>query len=176
MRTGPQGLPPVPVRKFRTETPISGPTFQIHLMLTGTISGIRGCRVRYPRAISGYTHVVSKSFPTSYPCLDIRISCFCGYWGRYITFRAALPCLPHWPLPRRANRSSLLVLAPPGVSVLHSCKGVHEFTGPNGKNHSLSCIMSLIMILSDSLFIGRPSACFGPIHYRYVMKALSSVR
>ena len=45
---------------------------------------------------------------------------FSRYRGRYITCRAAAaPRRPHWPLSRRSNRSSLLVLCPLGLSVHH---------------------------------------------------------
>jgi hypothetical protein len=45
---------------------------------------------------------------------------FSRYRDRYITCRAAAaPRRPHWPLSRRSNRSSLLVLCPLGLSVHH---------------------------------------------------------
>jgi hypothetical protein len=44
---------------------------------------------------------------------------FSRYRGRYITCCASAPRPPHWPLPRCSNRSCLLVLGPPGLSVHH---------------------------------------------------------
>ncbi len=54
--------------------------------------------------ISGYTDTVAQAF---------------RHWGRYFTFWAAAPRLPHRPLSRRSNRTSLLALGPLGVSVDH---------------------------------------------------------
>ena len=47
------------------------------------------------------------------------MSGFCRHPGRYVTCGRAAPCRQHWPLPRRSNRSSLLVLSPPGLPVHH---------------------------------------------------------
>ena len=94
-----------------------------------------------PNPISGFSPISCPIWPRYRKNIAIyryqgrcRIRCVCKYRnilisctsdlgavsryrGRCITWRASAPHRPHWPLPRRSNRSSLLVLRPPRLSL-----------------------------------------------------------